>query len=195
MATFKTPALINTIITVVKDIELAAKNAKKLLLSPFPTNPTTPERVTACVIAFIRFAVCGNPIFKGALISTLTGLIATAEAEVILLETELGRLNVLLQIAQLEQETLQAILNKTQAELNLILGPLAGSDCIDIQTLIGKLSGTGTGKFLIAFQNKINDVSRLSLLGQSKLTNITQHNQFISWCKDFINKIDTTCGS
>jgi hypothetical protein len=104
-------------------------------------------------------------------------------------------LNILAELAQIEIGALNAIVNKTQSELNLILGPLAGSQCIDLQNLIGKLQNTATGKILVGVQNQIYKYAKFSSAEQAKLAQIAQNNQLVTWCNNFIAAINTTCSS
>jgi flagellar hook assembly protein FlgD len=123
----------------------------------------------------------------------LTGLIATLEAETTVLILEAGRLNILAELAQLEMGALNAIINKTQSELNLILGPLASTQCLDLQNLIGKLQNSATGKVLIAVQNYIYKIAKYNSLYQAKLAQIAQNNQLVTWCNNFISAINQIC--
>ena len=163
--------------------------------APYPAGSTISSEVSSCALAWIKYVLCGNPILNGLIISTLTGLIATLEAETTVLIIEAGRLNILAQITQIEMGALNAIVNKTQSELNLILGPLASTSCLDLQNLIGKLQNSATGKVLIAIQNYIYKYSKYSSLYQAKLAQIAQNNQLVTWCNNFIAAINQICGS
>lgn len=161
--------------------------------APFPPGTTVGTEVTQCALAFIKHIICGNPILKSLFISTIASLKATLQAEAAILVIEAGRLNILAQIAQLEILAIQGITNKTQSELNLLLGPLAGSNCIDLQALSSKLQSSSTGKILVAAQNWIYKANKYSQLEQAKLSQLAQNNQMITWLDNFQSAINTIC--
>ena len=161
--------------------------------APYPQGSTVSSEVSSCARQWILYILCGNPILKGLIISTLTGLIATLEAETTLLIIEAGRLNILAEIAQIEMGALNAIVNKTSSELNFILGPLASTQCLDLQNLIGKLQNSATGKILVGIQNYIYKIAKYNSLYQAKLAQIAQNNQMTQWCNNFIAAINSIC--
>jgi hypothetical protein len=163
--------------------------------APFPSGTTVEQQVSACTLAWIKYLVCGNPILKSLILSTIAGLQATLQAETSLLIIEAGRLNILAELAQIEIAAIQGITNKTQSELNLLLGPLASSNCVDLQALSAKLQSSATGKILVAAQNYIYKYNRYSQLEQAKLSQIAQNNQLTQWLTNFQNAINTVCSS
>ena len=50
--------------------------------------------ILPCVRAFILAILCGNPILKGALVTTLNAMIVTLDLEITKLTVTLGRLNI-----------------------------------------------------------------------------------------------------
>lgn len=161
--------------------------------APFPQGTTVSSQVSQCTLLFIKYIICGNPILKSLFISTIASLKATLQAEVAILVIEAGRLNILAQLAQIEISALQGITNKAQSELNLLLGPLSSSNCVDLQALNSKLQSSATGKILVALQNWIYKANKYSQLEQAKLSQVAQNNQMITWLNNFQNAINTVC--
>jgi hypothetical protein len=161
--------------------------------APFPPGTTVGQEVTACTLAWIKYIVCGNTVLKSLILSSIAGFIATIQAETAILVIEAGRLNILAELAQIEIAAIQGITNKTQSELNLLLGPLASSNCVDLQALSSKLQSSATGKILVAAQNYIYKYNKYSQLYQAKLAQIAQNNQLVTWLQNFENAINTVC--
>src|SRR6267142_21574 len=88
--------------------------------------PSTPVALSICVVNFIRQILCNNPTLKATFKTFLNSQILLADAEIALLGAQLARLDILNSFAQLEIQTLAAVQNKIQADLNVVLGPMQG---------------------------------------------------------------------
>jgi hypothetical protein len=152
--------------------------------------------ITPCVRSFILFILCGNPILKGVFVTTLSGLVVTLDAEITVLTAQLGRLNIINQLASIEINTLNAIQHKTQAELNLILGPLSSaSTCPQLAALLQDLQSSSVSKAVVGRQNQIYKANKSLNLAAAQQAIISQKQQLRQFCLDMIQEIALLCGS
>lgn len=150
--------------------------------------------VSQCVKSFILFILCGNPILKGVFVTTLSGLVVTLDAEITQLIAQLGRLNIINQLASIEINTLNASSNKVRAELNLLLGPLAdASTCPELAALLQQLQSSSVSKAAVGLQNQIYKANKSLNLAAAQQAIISQKQQLRTFCLDTINEINTLC--
>lgn len=150
--------------------------------------------ISSCLKAFILTVLCGNPIMKGAVVSSLTGILFTLDAEIALATAELGRLNVFNAFLSLEILTIKAILNKVSADLNLILGPFSDSaSCPEVAEVIEKLQEGAVNKKISGFINKLYEQQRVLNLAVIQDAIIKKKNAQRDRIVEFINSINTLC--
>ncbi len=150
--------------------------------------------LSPCVDAFILTLLCSNPILKGAFITSLSAVIISIDSEVSLLTSQLGRLNIINKILDLEIQLVQSVLNKVQADLDLILGPLqAFGDCPELARLNETLQNNAVSKVFSSFQKKIYEFNRISNLTivQDAITKKKQ--QIRQEALDMIDRINILC--
>lgn len=150
--------------------------------------------ISPCVDAFILAVLCSNPILKGAFVTTLTGTILTLDQEVALFTAQLGRLNIVNKVLDLEIQAVQAILNKVQADMNLILGPLqAFSECPELARLNETLQNNAVSKKFSAFQKKIYEFNRILNLTVVQDAITQRRQQIRQELLDIIDRINILC--
>src|SRR5271157_3690049 len=102
-----------------------------------------------CAVQFIRAILCGNVVLKSTFKTFLNSQILAANAEIAILGAQLVRLDILNQFAMLEINTLAAVQNKIQADLNVVLGPMQGyATCPVISNFIQQAESGATAKAL-----------------------------------------------
>jgi hypothetical protein len=114
--------------------------------------------ISSCVTTFILTVLCGNPILKGVFVTLLNSILIQLEEEIAVLTLEIGRLNVVNQVLQLEIQAEQAIVSKLQADFNLVLGPLQNSaTCPELNQLTNtiQLQGSFSQDFKTRFTKRI----------------------------------------
>lgn len=150
--------------------------------------------VSACVKRFILIILCGNPIMKGAFITLLSSLVLQIDAEIAILTANLGRLNFIQQLTNLEIQAVQAIYNKIQNDLNLILGPLnAASTCPELVNLNSVIQQNVVSKTVVSLQNSIYKLNKASNLATRQDAIIKQKNKVRDQLLDMISSINTLC--
>jgi hypothetical protein len=150
--------------------------------------------VTPCLRQFILHILCGNPILKGTFVTTLSGMILTLDAEITLLTAQVGRLNIINQLANIEIQTLNAITNKLQAQLNLLLGPLAdASACPEVAAFLQQLQSSSVSKIAVGVQNQIYKANKSLNLAAAQNALIAQKQKLRTLCLDTINEIANLC--
>lgn len=149
---------------------------------------------SACVKRFILTVLCGNPIMKGSFITLLTSLVLQIDQEIALLTLQLGRLNFVQQLTNLEIQALQAVFNKIQVDLNLILGPLqSGAACSELNRLNQYIQSNAVSKKAIALQNAIYKLNKAANLTTRQNAIIAQKNKIRDEMLDMIDAINTLC--
>lgn len=150
--------------------------------------------VSACARRFIFNILCGNPIVRGALTTTLSSIVLEIDAEIAILTASLGRLNFIQQLTNLEIQTVQAILNKITADLNLIFGPLRNAaDCPEINKILETIERNGATKKVVGLQNNIYRLNRVANLATRQDAIIKQKNKIRDDILDFIDEIGILC--
>jgi hypothetical protein len=150
--------------------------------------------LSTCAANFIKYVLCGNPVLKGVFITTLSGLVVTLDAEITVLVAQVGRLNVINQLANIEIQTLNAVTNKLQAELNLLLGPLTdAASCPEIAALLAEFQSSAVSKAAVGLQNQIYKANQSLNLAAAQQAIIAQKQQVRQFCLDMIQGINTLC--
>jgi hypothetical protein len=150
--------------------------------------------LSPCVDSFILTILCGNPILKGSFITLLSSIVLQLDAEVTDLNAQLGRLNVINQVLNFEIQAVQAIIDKVQADFNLILGPLQQfGSCPELAQLSQTLQESAISKKFAGLQEKIYWLNRRANIANVQ-NSISQHkdetrNNFLA----FIDRINTLC--
>ncbi len=150
--------------------------------------------VTPCLKNFIFYIICGNPIFKGVFVSTLSGMVVTLDAEIVQLIAQAGRLNIINQLANLEIQTLNAVTNKLQAQLNILLGPLSdASACPEVAAFLQQLQSNSVSKTAAGLQNQIYKADKSLNLAAAQNSLIARKQKLRTLCLDTINEISNLC--
>jgi hypothetical protein len=150
--------------------------------------------LSPCFDAFVLAVLCSNPIMKGAFVTILTGTILTIDQDISIFTAQLGRLNIVNQILNLEIQAVQAILNKVQADLNLILEPLAAfGECPELARLNETLQNNAVSKKLSTFQKKIYEYNRIANLTVVQDAITKKKNALRNDLLDMIDRINILC--
>lgn len=151
--------------------------------------------VLPCVKAFILAILCGNPILKGVFTTFLAGLVLQLDQEIAILTLELGQLNILNRLLNIEIQFVQSALNKVQADLNLLLGPLsAANSCPTLSKLNTNIQQNAVSKKFVALQNKLAQFNRRTNLTQVQNTIIKKKQKLRQDALDMIDAITSLCG-
>lgn len=151
--------------------------------------------ILPCVKAFILAILCGNPILKGVFTTFLTSLVLQLDQEIAVLTLELGQLNILNRLLNIEIQFVQAAVNKVQADLNLLLGPLsAANNCPTLSKLNTNIQQNAVSKTFVALQNKIYQFNRRTNLTRIQDTIIKKKQKLRNDCLDMISAITDLCG-
>lgn len=157
---------------------------------------STPVALSICVINFIRQILCNNPILKATFKTFLNSQILAADAEIAILGSQIARLDILNEFAMLEIETLAAVQNKIQADLNVVLGPMQGyATCPTISQFIAQAESGATLKALAGFQNLIYSYNRRAYVANAISTQVKSLQNFVNTAQAFLNLIDQVCNS
>ena len=158
--------------------------------------PSTPIALSICVLQFIRQILCNNPVLKSTFKTFLNSQILLADAEIALLGAQLARLDILNSFAQLEIQTLAAVQNKIQADLNVVLGPMQGyATCPTISQFIAQAESGATGKALAGFQNLIYTYNRRAYVANAISAQVKSLQNFVNTAQSFLTLIDQVCNS
>jgi hypothetical protein len=157
---------------------------------------STPVALSICVINFIRQILCNNPILKATFKTFLNSQILAADAEIAVLGAQLARLDILNAFAQLEIQTLAAVQNKIQADLNVVLGPMQSyATCPTISQFIAQAESGATTKALAGFQNLIYTYNRRAYVANAISAKVKSLQNFVGTAQSFLTLIDQICGS
>lgn len=158
--------------------------------------PSTPVALSICVVNFIRQILCNNPTLKATFKTFLNSQILAADAEIALLGAQLVRLDILNSFAQLEIQTLAAVQNKIQADLNVVLGPMQGyATCPTISSFIGQAQSGATAKALAGFQNLIYTYNRRAYVANAISAQVKSLQNFVNTAQSFLDLMDNICNS
>lgn len=159
-----------------------------------PTS--TPVALSICVLQFIRQILCNNPILKATFKSFLQTQIAAADAEIAILGSQLVRLDILNEFAMLEINTLAAVQNKIQADLNVVLGPMQSyATCPTISQFIAQAESGASLKALAGLQNLIYTYNRRAYVATAISNEVKQLQNFVNTANSFLTLIDQVCNS
>jgi hypothetical protein len=121
-------------------------------------------------------------------------MVLQIDQEIALLTLQLGRLNFIQQLTNLEIQALQAVFNKVQADLNLIFGPLNNAaSCPELIRLTEYIQSTAVSKKAIALQNAIYKLNRAANFATRQDAIIAQKNKIRDEMLDMIDAINTLC--
>lgn len=157
---------------------------------------STPVALSICVVNFIRQIICNSPIFKATFKTFLNSQILAADAEIAVLGAQLARLDILNEFAMLEIQTLAAVQNKIQADLNVVLGPMQSyATCPTISQFIAQAESGATLKALAGFQNLIFSYNRRAYVANAISAQVKSLQNFVNTAQAFLNLIDQVCNS
>ena len=158
--------------------------------------PSTPVALSICVINFIRQILCNNPTLKATFKTFLNSQILLADAEIALLGAQIARLDILNSFAQLEIQTLAAVQNKIQADLNVVLGPMQGyATCPTISLFMSQAQSGATAKALAGIQNLIYTYNRRAYVANAISAQVKSFQNFVNTVQSFLTLIDQVCNS
>lgn len=150
--------------------------------------------LSACVDSFILTVLCGNPIMKGAFVTVANGIVIQLDQEIESLTVEMNRLNLVNRVLSLEIQAVQAIVNKVQADLNIILGPLQDSgNCPEISRFTEAVQNNAVGKSFSALQKKLYEFNRSANLAVYMDAFIKQKQQVRDQTQEMIDRIAQLC--
>jgi hypothetical protein len=157
-------------------------------------NPAT--TLGLCAIQFIRAILCGNSVLKSTFKTFLNSQILLADEQIAILGAQLARLDILNEFANLEIQTLAAVQNKIQADLNVVLGPMQGSaTCPVISQFIAQATSGSTLKALAGIQNLIYTYNRRAYVANAISNQVKSLQNFVNTAQEFLNLIDQVCSS
>src|SRR5579864_5920064 len=157
-------------------------------------NPAT--TLGLCAVQFIRAVLCGNPTLKSTFKTFLNSQILAADAEIAILGAQVARLDILNEFANLEIQTLAAVQNKIQADLNVVLGPMQGSAaCPVISQFMQQAQSGSTLKALAGIQNLIYSYNRRAYVANAISNQVKSLQNFVNTAQQFLNLIDQVCSS
>lgn len=157
---------------------------------------STPVALSICVIQFIKQILCQSPILKATFKTFLNSQILAADAEIAVLGSQLARLDILNEFAMLEIQTLAAVQNKIQADLNVVLGPMQSyATCPTISQFIAQAESGATLKALAGFQNLIFSYNRRAYVANAISAQVKSLQNFVNTAQAFLNLIDQVCNS
>lgn len=149
-----------------------------------------------CAIQFIKQILCGNAILKSTFKTFLNTQILAAEAEITLISAQIVRLDILNSFANLEIQTLAAVQNKIQADLNVVFGPMQGfAACSTISQFMAQAQSGATAKALAGFQNLIYSYNRRQYVQNALTSEQKSLRNYVATAQAFLDQIDSVCGS
>lgn len=147
-----------------------------------------------CVVNFIRQILCNNPILKATFKTFLNSQILAADAQIAILGAQLQRLDILNQFAMLEINTLAAVQNKIQADLNVVLGPMQSyATCPTISQFIAQAESGATLKALAGLQNLIYTYNRRAYVATQISNQVKNLQDFVNKAQAFNNLLNSIC--
>jgi hypothetical protein len=149
-----------------------------------------------CFVAFVRAVLCGNAVLKSTFKSFLNSQILAADAEIAILGAQVARLDILNAFANLEIQTLAAVQNKIQSDLNVLGVPMSGSaSCPVISNFLSQAQSGATAKALSAIQNLIYTYNRRQIVANTISAKVKQLQNFVNQAQTALNLIDQICSS
>jgi len=165
------------------------------------------SQVSQCVIQFIKAVLCGNAVLRSTFESFLSAQIALADAAIASLGAQLIALDIVNSFVVLEIQTVAAIQNKIQADLNVVFGPMSGyATCPAISQLIqraenampsipGLPAGGSVTKNLAGLQNLINTYNRRQYVRNTISNEIKTLQNYVNMANQILAAINQYCGS
>jgi hypothetical protein len=149
-----------------------------------------------CFYNFVLAVLCGNSVLKSTFKTFLNSQILAADAEIALLGAQLARLDILNEFAMLEINTLAAVQNKIQSDLNVVLGPMQGAaTCPVISQFIAQAESGSTLKALAGLQNLIYSYNRRAYVATAISNQVKQLQNFVNTAQQALTLIDQICSS
>lgn len=149
-----------------------------------------------CFYNFVKAILCGNAILKSTFKSFLNSQILAADAEIALLGAQVARLDILNSFVNLEIQTLAAVQNKIQSELNVLGVPMSGAaTCPVISNFLSQAQSGATAKALSAIQNLIYTYNRRAYVTTQISNRVKQLQAFVNQAQTALNLIDQICSS
>lgn len=160
-----------------------------------PTQSLVTE-LGICSVNFIRAVLCGNSVLKATFKTFLNSQILLADEQIAILGAQINRLDILNEFARLEINTLAAVQNKIQADLNVVLGPMQGAaTCPVISQFMQQAQSGATLKALSGLQNLIYTYNRRQYVSTAISNQVKSLQNFVNTAQDFLTLIDQVCGS
>lgn len=156
--------------------------------------PSTAVSLSICVVNFIRQILCNNPALKATFRTFLQTQIAAADAEIALLGAQLARLDILNEFAMLEIQTLAAVQQKIQSDLNVVFGPMQSyATCPTISQFLAQAQSGSTLKALAGIQNLIYTYNRRAYVANAISSEVKSLQNFVNTANSFLNLLDQIC--
>jgi len=156
----------------------------------------TPASLGLCAVQFIKAVLCGNSVLKATFKTFLNSQILLADEQIAILGAQLNRLDILNEFARLEINTLAAVQNKIQADLNVVLGPMQGAaTCPVISQFMQQAQSGSTLKALAGIQNLIYTYNRRQYVATAISNQVKSLQNFVNTAQQFLILIDQVCGS
>jgi hypothetical protein len=150
--------------------------------------------VSPCVVRFVRTVLCGNPIMKGAFVTTLSSVVLALDAEIAILFVLLQQLNIVKRVIDFAIQSVRATLNQVAASLNIVLGPLqTAAECEELRKLLTQLESSAVGRKVRGMQNLIYKANRISGLAVQTDSIMKYKNKVRDDLLDMISAINTLC--
>jgi hypothetical protein len=154
----------------------------------------TPVALSICVINFIRQILCNNPILKATFKTFLNSQILAADAEIAVLGAQLARLDILNSFAMLEIQTLAAVQNKIQSDLNVVFGPMQSyATCPTISQFMTQAQSGATAKALAGLQNLIYTYNRRAYVATAISNKVKSLQNFVNTAQAFNDLLNSIC--
>jgi len=147
-----------------------------------------------CFYNFVKAVLCGNTVLKSTFKTFLNSQILAADAEIAILGAQVVRLDLLNSFANLEIQTLAAVQNKIQADLNVVLGPMqSAATCPVVSQFIAQAESGATLKALSGLQNLIYTYNRRAYVATAISNRVKSLQNFVNQAQQALNLIDQIC--
>lgn len=147
-----------------------------------------------CTIAFILAVLCANPILKGGFITVINGTILQLDQEITFLTAQLGRLNFANTLLDLQSQAAKALLDRVQADLNLLLDPLSQfGACPELANLQNQLQEVSNNKVFSAARKVIFDIRRMTNVAVLQNLILEHKKEIRQNLQDMLDEINILC--
>ena len=148
----------------------------------------------SCALTFIKNILCGNSVLRSTFRTFLNSQILLAEGEIALISSQIARLDILNIVTNLEIQTLKAVQNKIQSDLNVLGVPMAANaSCPTISVFLAQAQGGAAAKKLAALQNLIYTLNRRQYVANALTAEQKQLQSYVATAQEFLNNIDSVC--